>query len=527
VSTAWIGAAVVTLLAAASGKAGADRIERGVVVRLEGDSLYIDVSTARGATAGRPLRLKRRVELRPPGTGRAGVGELPVGGEPLKLSDAGAYLSRVVAPAPVLPLVRVGDIAEVLVHEARPPRREPPRAPEPPAPRLDPHKAAVLRMWQTTAGRPVAERIAAWQQFLADHPTSPHAPLLRAELEHLRTAQEELLAPVRDPGQLSERWVRGFEHLAAPAAPVGEPLAVAFLARVPIGTAWLHYRTAGGDTFRRLPLRRDGDAYLRGRIPAGAVQAPGVEYFVEAVDPGGQWGAAVATAREPVAVRVDPAPARWFTEKRSRSRVSTSVTYLDYATFDDRDGDHTDRYFLIETDFLYRLQAGPLHGVRSGFGVLHGQGGRIAAPDPGDDPERAGFTYGYVEVELHPPDMPLALLARGVTGLGEEGVGFGAEGRLRLGGEQATNVTFAASTLEDIGFLSEIRMQFVAVPQVPIGLAVAVSDQPNQGDLGVRTSVDVGWRALPWVSPMLRLSYQGRSVRHSGVGGGLSMVFDW
>jgi hypothetical protein len=413
------------------------------------------------------------------------------------------------------------------VLEAAPAR--PPAEPvHSPATQLAEDKAAVLRLWKATAGRPLGERLTAWQKFLAEHPDSPHAPLLQAELDLLRAAQQGLVEAGRDAGELLSPRVAGIEHASPPAAPAGQPLALAFLITPDIRAAWLHYRPRGGDTFRKLPLRSDGDAYLRGAIPADAVQAPGVDYFVEAVDSGGQGGAAVATAQEPIEVRVDPPPpARWFDRPEKRSRVTTSATYLDYATFDDRPGDHTDRYWLVETDFLYRVDAGILHGIRSGFGVLQGEGGRIAAPGPGESPRRAGFTYGYVEAELHPETLPAALLARLVSGLGEDGLGFGVEGRVRLGAERGTNVSFGASTLEDVGFLSEIRMQFVAVPRFPVGLAVAVTDQPNQGDLGVRGSIDLGWQALSWVSPMIRLSYQGRTVRHSGVGGGLSLVFDW
>ena len=114
-----------------------------------------------------------------------------------------------------------------------------------------------------------------------------------------------------------------------------------------------------------------------------------------------------------------------------------------------------------------------------------------------------------------------------IAGLGRNGLAFGAEGRVRFGEEEKSNLSFAVSTLEDVGFLSEVRMQWAALQHMPLGLAVGVTDQPNNGDLGVRLSGDIGYRALDWFQPTVRVSYQGRSVQHSGLGVGLGMVFDW
>jgi hypothetical protein len=119
------------------------------------------------------------------------------------------------------------------------------------------------------------------------------------------------------------------------------------------------------------------------------------------------------------------------------------------------------------------------------------------------------------------------MLLRGIAGVGQGGLGFGAEARFRLGVEDGTNLSLGASTVSEIGFLTEIRMQWNAMPDFPLGLAVALTDQPSRGDLGVRLTTDIGYRALSWVQPTLRLSYQGRNVDHTGIGAGLGLVFDW
>jgi hypothetical protein len=377
----------------------------------------------------------------------------------------------------------------------------------------------VLAAWHAAAGRPIAARIAVWQSFLAEHPRSPYADRVNDDLVTLRVIQTEL-AEGEPEATAREPVVRTLRHAPPKSGIEHAPLPVALVAERPDEprAAWVHYRRSGADTFRKAELRRDGDGYLRGVIPAADVEAPGVEYFVEIALPGGTAAAAAGTPEEPLVVQVAGAsPSEIYRARASRSRVSIQATYLDYGTFDNRAGDHTDTFFLVETDFFYRLRAEWIYGMRIGFGVLEG---RVGMTD-------AGFNYGYWEVEFRPSGPNLALLARGVAGLGVDGLGFGAEGRVRIGPEDATNITFAASTLAGIGFLSEAKLQWAVIPRVPLGFAVAVTNQPIAGDLGVRFSTDIGLRVLRWLQPTLRVSYEGRTIAHSGLGAGLGLVFDW
>ncbi len=254
------------------------------------------------------------------------------------------------------------------------------------------------------------------------------------------------------------------------------------------------------------------------------VLAPGVDYFVELANASGDSGSAIGSPESPRHVRVHSPSLQALRETRNRSRVSMIATYLDYATFDDRaEGDaYTDQFALFETDFLFRLRRPWLYGIRVGMGVLSGEGGYKDQAEA----EVAGFQYGYTEFEFRTRPTR-AYLIRAIAGLGRNGLGFGAEGRVRFGEEEKSNLSFAASTLEDVGFLSEVRMQWAALRDMPLGFAVGVTDQPNNGDIGVRLSGDIGYRALDWFQPTVRVSYQGRSVQHSGLGVGLGMVFDW
>lgn len=508
--------ALVALALAAPGRARADRVVRGVVVALEAGEAYFDVPAATGVEAGAPARIKHPIRLRHPVTREVVADELPVGatsvalvGESLSMAQLGTLAAE----------VQIGDVVEVLVPgEPDQPPGALELAPPPPIPAVDPDTAAVLEVWRQSAGARLDVRIAAWERFLSAHPDSAHADAVREDLELLHELRRRAPTPLVD----SEPVVAGAEHGAPSRALGGEPMPVAVALRAPdeIVAAWLHYRRRGDDTYHRADLRAGGDGYLRGAIPGHAVAAPGLEYFVEVATTAGDAGAAVGRPDAPLSVAVAEPPASdILSSSRGRSRIGIRYTYLDYATFDEAGPE--DVFSLFEADFLYRLRADWLYGVRMGMGVLSGRGGHVDRP-----PEGAGFQYGYTELEFRTSDTR-AILARLVAGLGKEGLGFGAEGRLRLGREDGSNLSFAVSSLEEIGFLSEVRMQWAAVSAVPLGFAVAVTDQPTGGDLGVRLSADIGVRALSWMQPTLRISYQGRSVEHSGLGAGLGMVFDW
>jgi hypothetical protein len=279
-------------------------------------------------------------------------------------------------------------------------------------------------------------------------------------------------------------------------------------------------------------LRRENDLYLRGVIPAAHVVAPGVEYFVEAAIPTGRSGAAFSSPAVPSRVEVAPPPAviERFAGSRNRTRLSMMASYLDFANLDDRAGDRTDVLHVAELDVLYRIDR-VIYGVRAGFGSYGGKGGSAdpfwtdTLPAP-----VIGFHYGYAEVELALPvkqGPPLGFATRFYAGVGNDGLGLGIAGRARIGHPDGANLSVAAQSLEQVGFHSELRLETWPDPRLPVGLSVGVTDQPGSGDLGARLAADLGWRARPWMQPTLRLSWQGRTAVHSGVGAGLGMVFDW
>ena len=57
---------------------------------------------------------------------------------------------------------------------------------------------------------------------------------------------------------------------------------------------------------------------------------------------------------------------------------------------------------------------------------------------------------------------------------------------------------------------------------------VHVTDQPiNSDELAVRGVFQVGYRITDQLALAARLSYQGRTIDHAGLGGGLAATFDW
>lgn len=431
---------------------------------------------------------------------------------------------------------------------------------------------AVRATLARTLGRPIAERIVLWQELLAAAADSPHAPAIRAEIDRLREqmqAEEKAAAVQTSPlerrsrqraarlAALAPRVQLSATLAARPPARAYEgtaiPLAFVVLRPTEVHRALLYYKGAGDDGYQRVELTPGGDQYLRAAVPAAAVRPGELSWFVEVV-PAAEAAPIAALGRQdaPRRIQVDAAVEEPAPVIDDRSRVTVLVDYVD---FDGGGGDGFDQYYQSEIDFMYRFYR-PIYAMRVGFGTMGGVGG---PKDVIDDSEacvdeggnfrcrRVTFSYAYTEVEYRYSQV-IAFMLRPQFGFGAsdrfpnsdvdrcfgpevEGCeifsSFGMRARVRLGAEKETNLTLGVGVTENVGTLFEAAFTWDVIPVFPIVLSAQVTDQPVPEDFGVRLIADLGWRALPWVYPSVRLSYQARDVDHAGLSGGVAANFDW
>ena len=433
---------------------------------------------------------------------------------------------------------------------------------------------AVRAAWNQTLGRDPAARIAIWTEFLTNHADNPFASNVKAEISSLRQQQiDEKRAATRqrDPelrrAQLRVARLDALEPDLDTDGPLvvrapsriyqGQSIDLSFTVLAPqrIDRAWLYYRRSGDDTYQRVPLVDDGDAYLRGTIPAEVVLPPHVEYFVDVATASGDPVAAVGSQDDPQRITVEDTVEETTPDITDRSRVTM---LLDYVDFDGGFNKGFDQYFHGEIDFMYRFYR-PIYAVRVGFGNLQGMGGPkdVIDEDPQNlcrDPvsriymcERVAYSYAYTELEFR-ASKNIAFMIRPQAGTGyrdsradtDAGRCSGADtedcdlfsslglrARVRFGEETSTNLTLGFAVTEKVGTVFEATYTWSVIPEFPVLLSAQVTDQPVPEDFGVRLIADVGWRALDWVYPSLRVSYQARDVDHSGISGGVAANFDW
>jgi len=514
-------AAIVIALVVAPALAHAeDEIARGTVVKIEAQEIYVSVGRDKGIAPGAALRIKRAVSLHHPVTRALVEDWIPIAAA--SVTDAGAVMSRAVVGATVSQ-IQVGDVAEVLVD------RPEPAPPSPEQQNVDPATAEVLGLFAAQAGRPIEERIAAWEHYLSVRGGSPYAAGIRRDLDELHALRDQL-APPKSPRQGAIATV---DHEAMKIATAGQAIPLVFVLDHPerIASAYLHYRPRGARSYRSVLLVREHDIYLRGAVPAELVTAPGVDYFVEVSTPEGRSGLALASPQVPIEVDVQRAPLLdKFGAVPGRSSVQLAFDYLDFATFDKRGGDRTDRLQHATVDFTYRL-TGPVESVGVGYGVYAGQGGYADLMwDASNTVPKSAFHYGYADVEVggHDDDhIHYSVGAQLIAGVGREGFGMGGEGRLRIGDRDATNLMLVARTVDRVGFLSEVRLGTRPADQVLVGVSVGATNQPNEGDVGVKLGTELELLASQSMSLLVRGSWQGRSINHGGLGGGAGVGFRW
>lgn len=500
----------------------------GVVVAVEGEDVFVDVGRVSGGVAGTKLEVRRTLKARHPGSGRRLEEDFAVA--TIEIAEAGAVLARGRAVSQrKAPLV--GDLVVFVDPPRRPTPARPVRAttPEPvelllieppparacPPPRPDP-AAPLVSTFAASAGRPLAERLAAWQALLGTElPAELYEPVrreiaaLHAEAAQLREAQERRIERLASPIAVGPtRLIEGERAVVTIALPDGAAL----------HDPRLWYRPEGAAGFSSVPMTGAGDGFLRAELPEAAVRAPGVAWFAAATGPRGE----VTLASEPgspqwIGVEPDPlAPP----ERKDRSRVAL---YAEDVSFDGVHGE--ERFSRYEASFLYRVLSPALYGVSLGFGSYDGRGGTPEELARGEsDPVR--LHYGTAALEWHASEA-FGLIGRGLAGNGPEGLATGLEGQLRIGRERGTSLVVGASTADTMGDAASLQLSWDTVPGLPMSGQVFVLDLPGDEELRVRLVHEVRRAIGEHVELALRTSYNARDADHGGLGLGLGTVFSW
>jgi hypothetical protein len=382
----------------------------------------------------------------------------------------------------------------------------------------------VLAVLAAQTGQPLEARIAAWERYLSTHPSSPYAAAIRADLETLQALRDEL---GRATDARTAEAIEPALHEVPGPTDAGAAFPVVFLLPRPerVASAYLHVRTTGRRSYRRMLLAREHEIYLRGVVPPEDVRAPGVEYFVEVSTPGGDAGLAVGSPEAPVRVEVKPPPLTDRFGGAGRTTVRIAVEYLDFALLDRRDGDRRDRMAIGTLDVAYELGT-IVQRVGVGAGAIAGVGGfrdevwSDAIPLP-----EAGYHYGRAEVELG--RRTLAGTVAGIAGVGKSGFGLGVEGRLRIGARDGTNLQLLAQRLPELGYWTDVRFGARPARALLLGISIGATDQPGRGETAAKLATELEWIGLRWLTLRVRGSWQGRSVVHGGLGGGAAAEVAW
>jgi hypothetical protein len=239
-------------------------------------------------------------------------------------------------------------------------------------------------------------------------------------------------------------------------------------------------------------------------------------------------------------------PPSYQPARPERATVAVWTDYADYNRFRGNDA-------AWQTEGFLGMRFGELgvRALRSGFGVLRGVGGSLEdLDDLGLSPRRIGLTYGYVEGEFGIHDL-FGVIARPVVGLKDGGVTGGAQLVFRLGNDLRTNLQLGGEALGGVGLRSFAELELEELEDWPLMFRCEVSNQPAGSsssvdevrpgedgvppegasiavnDIGVRGIVQAGYRILDVLVVSARVSYQGRTIQHSGPGFGGGISYTW
>jgi hypothetical protein len=537
----------VPLLGAALSARADEPPLRATVLHIDGEDVVIDVGAAQLTTATE-LTVFRPLEVRHPITGKRVRDRFAIG--VLRVVQPGERLSIAHAVNKPRHAFAVGDMVEsAAVAPAPAPAPSPaPAAPAPvraavtttSAPAAQLPTAAADRVlvlhWRATLNQSPEQRVRIYLAYLTQHPGTPYHAALVQEINYLREIDAQLRTRASVNAASSALAHAPAESSLIEMAPLtgaeaGRDVELGALVRVPnVRAVLLHVRALESPGYRTQTMVVDARGHARARVSKDLVRAPGLAYFVELVGQDGKNRPALGSASEPrIAVVQGVSPSAPPRERAVRVKASSELV-----SFDGTSG--RDYFFISEGDFLYRVRRGPLYGLRIGYGTLRGEGGTVEQLDVQlQEPQPAGFSYGFVEAELELHRL-FGLATRGTIGLGRpddpsaqrNGLTGGFQLRARIGEAEGTHLVLAGEVMPEIGQRAYLGLAWEAIEDVPMATEIVVTDQPvNSDELAVRLIYELGYRFTDRITVALRPSYQLRTIRHAGPGIGMAATFDW
>ena len=496
----------------------------GTVIAIDAGDLVLDLGAAKGVSDGVVVELWRPLRLRHPVTGQMLVDRFRIG--TLRLVQVRSTLSLAIVDGPLTRPPATGDVVIVPDGSVREAAAAPPPATKgdpgpPPSPPVvittvapqDPDASALGVLMGRLAGAEPELRAQAYETFAQSHPKSRFGKVLREEALALRGAREH------DPG------ARGFESSTPKLdrVRIGEPQRFAVELDPRFIGAVVHVRRRGAAGYRSVPMETVGPRYWAATLPGDAMTDRGMEYFVEGVSQGGGATALVGTADAPRQVEVDP-PALYV--PKGAVPLAQASIQSEYASFNTKRAN--DYVWQTEGSVGWRLRDEGIRAVRSGFGVLRGEGGSLHDLDTlNKPPESVGLTYGYVEAEVT-ISSTYAVIGRPILGLREQGITGGASAFVRVGNDLRTNLIVGGEVLGGVGQRGIVELDWRTIKRVPIVLRTEVTTQPRAtGDVGARAIAQIGYQIVPELTVAGRASYQGRTINHAGPGAGLAVSYQW
>jgi hypothetical protein len=487
----------------AAGQANRHATE-GCVVQVEKDDLVVDLGSANGADDDDIVEIWRPLRVKHPVSGKLIAERFRIGQLRLVQVRPNLALAR-----PEGPLSRDAQSGDVVILWGR----------ETGTPAL-PVPSAVAVPTTTPPSLPAPPPRAPPTAPAASVPTpsvtdseAPHAPEGAAAPA---TSKPRAAVFPRPDTELPVAHVRSVGRVVA-----GEPLPLALVIQGPVEGAVLHARRAGDDAYLSQPMTRIGSEYWAATVPGAVVQSPELQWFVEAVAPGGTRPV-VGDSFEPQKASVEDVH-----PKPSRQVLGQAQIWTDYADFNAKA--NNDYVWQTEGVMGARLDDYGVRALRTGFGVYRGKGGTLQQLDVLNlPPNSVGLTYGYLEGEFGiAPTFSIA--ARAIIGLRGDGVNGGANAFFRIGSDLETNLLVGGEVLGGIGLRGITQFEWNSFRRIPIVLRSEVLNQPAGvgSDVGVRLIGQVGYRFLAHLVVAARFSYQGRTIDHAGPGSGASVGYTW